>query len=136
MKAFFAVVVGIAVAFFLVSSTDWLCGALFPIDTVDAADPVALTTYVGVIPIAAKLLIASGWLIAPFAGAWLALRIADGSPGGWIVVGAFIASNLVNQFAVPHPLWMQVAAVMLPLIAGWLARRLHRKPFPGEPLLG
>ena len=136
MKKFVAVVVGIAVAFLLVATSDWIGSWLFPIDNVNSADPGMLADYIAGMPIAAKMIIAGGWLIAPLAGAWLALRIADWRPGGWIVATVFLAAGLMNQFVLPHPLSMQIGAVVLPLLGGWLAQRLHRKPYPGEPLLG
>ena len=136
MKKFVAVVVGIAGAFLLVATSDWIGSWLFPIDNVNSADPGMLADYIAEMPIAAKMIIAGGWLIAPLAGAWLALRIADWLPGGWIVATVFLAAGLINQFVLPHPLSMQIGAVVLPLIGGWLAQRLHRKPYPGEPLLG
>ena len=136
MKKFVAVVVGIAVAFLLVATSDWIGSWLFPIDNVNSADLGMLADYIAEMPNAAKMIIAGGWLIAPLAGAWLALRIADWLPGGWIVATVFLAAGLMNQFVLPHPLSMQIGAVVLPLIGGWLAQRLHRKPYPGEPLLG
>ena len=136
MKNVLGVIAGIVVAFLIVAASDWVGSALFPLRDVVAADPDALAAYIAEMPIAAKLIIASGWLVAPLAGAWLCLRIADWRPGGWIVAAVFLVAGLVNQFALPHPLWMQVCAVVLPLIGGWLAQRFHHKPYPGEPLLG
>ncbi|WP_353203230.1 hypothetical protein [Sphingomonas sp.] len=136
MKKVFGVIVGIIVAFLLVAASDGISSALFPLGDVDTADPSVLAAYIAEMPIAAKLIVAAGWLIAPLAGAWLALRIADWLPGGWIVAVMFLAAGLLNQVALPHPLWMQVCAVVLPLLGGWVAARIHRKPYPGEPLLG
>jgi hypothetical protein len=136
MKKVFGVIAGILVAFLLVATSDWIGSMLFPISDVDTADSEVLAAYIAEMPIAAKLIVASGWLVAPFAGAWLCLRIADWVPGGWIVTGVFLVGGLMNQFALPHPLWMQIAAVVLPLIGGWVAQRIHPKPYPGEPLLG
>ena len=136
MKKVVGVIVGIVVALLLVAASDWISSVLFPPGDVDTADPNILAAYIARMPFAAKLIVASGWLVAPLAGAWLCLRVADWVPGGWIVTIVFLAAGLMNQVALPHPLWMQVGAVVLPLIGGWLAQRLHHKPYPGEPLLG
>lgn len=48
----------------------------------------------------------------------------------------FLAASVANQATLPHPLWMQVCAVLLPLLGGWLAQARHRKPYAGEALLG
>lgn len=136
MKKIFGVIAGVIVAFLLVAASDWISSILFPIRGIDTSDPDALATYIAQMPLAAKLIVAGGWFIAPLAGAWLALRIADWPPAGWIVTAVFLAAGVMNQVALPHPLWMQVCAVVLPLLAGWIAQRNHRKPYPGEPLLG
>lgn len=136
MKKLFAVIVGTLVSLFLVAASDWVVGVFFPIGDVDLADADALAAHIANMPFAAQIALASGWLIAPLAGAWFALRIADWKPGGWIVAIVFLLAGLVNQFALSHPLWMQCCAVLFPLLGGWIAQRLHRKPYPGEPLLG
>jgi hypothetical protein len=47
-----------------------------------------------------------------------------------------VAGNIATLIALPHPLWMQAAAIIAPLVGAWTARRLHHKPYKGEPLLG
>lgn len=136
MKRIFGVIVGVAIAFLLVSAVDWIGAALFPTYDTTFGDPYLAESYVANLPFAAKLIVVGAWLIAPLGGAWLALRIADWRPGGRIVVALFLAAGLMNQVTLPHPVWMQISAVVLPLIGGWLAQRFHRKPYPGEPLLG
>ena len=136
MKKLLGVIAGIVVAFVLVAGFDYLGSLLFSAGSIDLADADALAAYIADMPLAAKLIVVTGWSIAPLAGAWLCLRIADWAPGGWIVTAAFLVAGLFNQLALPHPLWMQVGAVVLPLLGGWLAQRSHSKPYPGEPLLG
>ena len=136
MRKIFAIVAGVLTAFLLVAGFDFAGSLFFPLTDVDTADRTALAAYVAAMPLAAKLITASGWLISPFVGAWLCLRIADWPPGGWIVTIVFLGGGVLNQFSLPHPLWMQICSVALPLLGGWLAQRLHRKPYPGEPLLG
>ena len=136
MKKVFGVLAGIAVAMLLVSLTHWAASLSASVLDIDVADPDALASYIRALPLVAKLVLVAGWLLAPLVGAWLSLRIADWRPGGWIVTLVFLLGGLVNQYALPHPLWMQACALVLPLIGGVLAQRLHRKPYPGEPLLG
>ena len=136
MRKVFGTIAGVLIAFVLVTITDLTSSAVFPAGTLDTADPTVIAAYVAGLPLAAKLIVASGWLIGPLGGAWLCLRINDWVPGGWIVTAVFLAGGLVNQFSLPHPLWMQICSIALPLLGGWLAQRLHHKPYPGEPLLG
>ena len=136
MRKLFGVLAGIAVAFLIVATTDYISTLLFPTAALDTSDPDIVAAYIASLPLAAKLIVVSGWLIAPFGGAWLSLRIADWPTGGWIVTIMFLAGGLFNQYALPHPVWMLASALVLPLLGGWLAQRLHHTPYPGEPLLG
>lgn len=137
MRKTIAIIVGTLIAFALIAGFEAVSSALYPVSgDIPATDHDTLVALVASIPFPAKLIVAAGWLVASFAGAWLCLRIGDWAIGGWIVTGVFLAAGLVEQFSFPHPLWMQLASVALPLLGGWLAQRLHHKPYPGEPLLG
>lgn len=137
MRIIFAIIAGIFVAFAAVAGFEGVSSALYPVSgDIAASDRATLVAVIAGIPFPAKLLVAAGWLVAPAMGAWLCLRIGDWVPGGWIVTGVFLAAGVAEQLALPHPLWMQLCSVALPVIGGALAQRLHRKPYPGEPLLG
>lgn len=136
MRKIFSTVSGLFIAFALLSAFDALNSAVYPLPDLMTADSAALVTIVADLPIPGKTIVTASWLIAPFCGAWIALRIGDWKPGGWVVMGLFLAANIANQIALPHPVWMQICSVLLPVAGGWLAQRLHRRPYPGEPLLG
>lgn len=137
MRRIFAIIAGIFVAFALVALFEGIGSALYPVsDDIASFDRATLIAVMASIPFPAKLIVAAGWLVAPFAGAWLCLRINNRPSGGWIVTGLFLAASLYEQLILPHPLWMQLCSVALPLLGGWLAQRLHHNPYPGEPLLG
>uniref|UniRef100_UPI0035C965CB hypothetical protein n=1 Tax=uncultured Sphingomonas sp. TaxID=158754 RepID=UPI0035C965CB len=137
MRRIIAIIVGTLIAFALIAGFEAASSGLYPISgDIAATDHDTLVALVASIPLPAKLIVVAGWLLAPFAGGWLCLRIGDWPTGGWIVAGLFLAAGLIEQFSFPHPPWMQLASVVLPLLGGWLAQRLHQKPYPGEPLLG
>ncbi|WP_140850668.1 hypothetical protein [Sphingomonas glacialis] len=132
-----AIFIGSFVSLVLVAAIESLSATLYPVSgDIAAADRATLLAMIHGIPLPAKLIIVAGWLIAPFAGVWLCLRIGDWPIGGWLVTAIFLVAAIVGQVNVPHPLWMVLCAVILPLLGGWLAQRVHRKPYPGEPLLG
>lgn len=136
MRKTAAVLLGIFISFAMLSAFDVLAGSLFTLPDIETADRATLAAAIAGIPLSAKTIVAGSWLLAALAGAWLALRIADWKAGGWIVTAVFLAANIYNQLMLPHPLWMQIASVAFPLLGGWFGQRLHRKPYPGEPLLG
>ncbi|RZF65255.1 hypothetical protein EWE75_06140 [Sphingomonas populi] len=136
MRTVPGILFGVAAALLIVAGAEWIETALYPLPTLDVADPATLARVVADMPLPAKLLIVSGWLLGAFGGAWLGLRVCDRRLILWIVVGAVVAAALANVLTLPHPVWMKVCAVVLPIIGGALAARVHRKPYPGEALLG
>lgn len=110
---------------------------LYPVpETWETASRAEVAAILDGIPLAEKLIVACGWFAGAFCGAWLALRVSDWRWSGWIIAGLLVAGGIANLVAIPHPLWMQVAAILAPVAGGWLARRVHHKPYRGEPLLG
>lgn len=137
MRIVSSIIVGILVSFLLVGLIEGVATWLYPVSgDIASTDRAALAAVVAGIPLPAKLIVAASWLLAPFVGVWLCLRIGDRAAGGWIVTAAFLVASIANQVGLPHPLWMQVCAIALPLLGGWLAQRVHHAPYPGEPLLG
>jgi uncharacterized membrane protein len=136
MRKIMGVVLGAVAAMLVVAAFDALAGRLYPMPALESADPAALADVIGGMPISAKLLVVAGWLIGPLAGAWLALRIGDWRMAGRIVTAIVLAGSIANILMLPHPFWMQVCAVVLPVAGGAIGIWLHRKPYPGEPLIG
>lgn len=132
MRKILSIILGALAAMLIVSAV----GYLYPIPDLESDDPAALAAVVGSMTVTAKLLVAGGWFMGSLAGAWLALRISDWRMAAWIVVLVVLAGSIVNIISLPHPFWMQAFAVLLPVAGGVLGIRVHRKPYPGEPLLG
>jgi hypothetical protein len=136
MRKVLGTLVGIAAAILIVAALEHVATMIYQLPSLDSADYETLKHVVGDMPLSAKLLIAAGWLLAPLGGAWLALRICDWRWSGWIVVLVILAGSIANILTLPHPIWMQLCASLLPVLGGWFGIRLHHKPYPGEPLLG
>jgi hypothetical protein len=145
MRKVLGIVAGVTAAFLLIALLETIGTTISPLpaglESMESADSAALAAAMAEIPLPAKLLVVAGWLVGAFGGAWLALRISDWRWSGWIVAALVIAAlviatRLANIALPPHPFWMQACALAMPLAGGWLAARLHRKPYPGEPLLG
>jgi len=132
MRKILSIFVGALAAMLIVSAV----GYLYPIPALESDDPAALAAVVGSMSATARLAVAAAWLIGPLIGAWLALRISDWRPSAWIVSFVVLVGSVLNIVSLPHPFWMQACAVLLPLLGGALGIRAHRKPYPGEPLLG
>ena len=137
MRRILGIVLGAAAAIAIMLALEAIAHTLYPVDTdVESATSATLADVMSAVPLPARIIVVLGWFLAAFAGAWLALRICDWRPAGWIVAALILAGGIANLLALPHPLWMQVAAIVAPLAGGWLAQRVHHKPYRGEPLLG
>lgn len=140
MRKLLGVGAGVIAAFLLIALLETIGTTIYPLpaelESMESADSAAIAAAIAEIPLPAKILVVVGWLVGTLGGAWLALRICDWRWSGWIVAALVIAAGLVNVALLPHPFWMQASTVAMPLAGGWLAARLHRKPYPGEPLLG
>lgn len=55
------------------------------------------------------------WIVAGMMGSWAAGLIARRRPmvHGFIVGGLFLLATIMNLFSLPHPVWMQVASLVL-----------------------
>ncbi|MDF0487963.1 hypothetical protein PX554_07455 [Sphingomonas sp. H39-1-10] len=136
MRTVLGIVFGVAAALLIVGAAESIETALYPLPALDNADPATLAGVVADMPLAAKLLIVAGWPIGAFGGAWLGLRVCDRRVAAGIVVAAVMAAALANVLTLPHPVWMIICAVVLPVLGGALAVGVHRKPYRGEALLG
>ncbi|MEO6215579.1 MAG: hypothetical protein ABIO86_06085 [Sphingomonas sp.] len=137
MRKVLGIIIGAVTALAIFAALGWISDQFYPptLD-IDIADETTLASIIADKTMVEKLLWVAPWLLASFGGAWLALRISDWKWAGWIVSALILVIALMGILDLPHPLWMQACAVALPILGGWLAARIHHKPYPGEPLLG
>ena len=137
MRRTLAIAFGIAATLAIFAAVDALNQWLYPrIGNFDALDRAGVAAQVAALPLPAKLLGLFAWFGGAFGGAWLAWRIGDRVWLGWVVVMLVLAMAVLNLITVPQPIWLSVATLIAPIAGGWLARRVHHKPYKGEPLLG
>ena len=98
--------------------------AMPPPARLDPTNPEDLKQMVAAAPLAAKAWVVFGWFVAPLAGGWLARRLSGKGWAGWIIAGLILLGGIANILMIPHPLWMQIAAVAAPLLAGAVVMRL------------
>ena len=136
MRKVLGIIIGAMAAFAIFAALGWISDQFYPpILDIDIADEATFDGVIANKTMVEKLFWIAPWLFASFGGAWLALRISDWKWAGWTVSALTLIVALLCLLY-PQPLWMQASAVVLPILGGWLAARLHHKPYPGEPLLG
>lgn len=120
-------VVGLAVAMAVIFLVEGLATAISPpppgLDLRNEADLARLVETATPIM---KAMIVFGWLLASFVGGWVAAKISRSHRvAAAVVVGiGVVAGVILNATMLPHPLWMTVLGVALPIPLAWFAARL------------
>lgn len=118
------VVVGIIVAGATVGVVEWIGHQIFPPPPgINVANPADMARLIDSIPIGAKIAVLVAWFAGSLTGALAGVWIARGRLPAFVVAGFIIAGGIATMFAIPHPWWMMVGGVTLPLLAAWLVAR-------------
>ena len=128
-RTILAVLAGVVVAWLTIMLCEFGSAALSPPPVgLDLTDPAQIALFIESAPPSAMLLVVAGGTFGALIGGWLAARISRRHPRpAALVVGALVvAAVILNASLIPHPLWMTVTGVLLPLPAAWLGARLAR----------
>ena len=123
------VVAGIVVAWLVITLSQLLSAALYPPPPgTDLTDPAALADFINTAPVTAMACVIAGYALAALSGGWVAARISRRHPRlAALIVGALVLLGVVlNYTMIPHPTWMLVSGVLLPVPMAWLGIRLAR----------
>ncbi|GAB3089380.1 hypothetical protein [Lysobacter terrae] len=127
-RTILGIVAGVVVAWLAISLCEF--ASLFlhrPQPGMDLRDPQALAAYIAAAPLSSMLLVVLGWSIGAFGGGWVAARIARHKTVAALTIGALVLLGVIaNNVMIPHPLWMTIAGVVLPIPLAWLAARVAR----------
>lgn len=127
-RTILGILVGLVVAWLAISVCEF--ASLFlhrPPPGLDLRDPQALAAHIAAAPLPAMLVVVAGWVSAALLGGWVAARIARHRRVAALVIGALVVLGVVaNNLMIPHPLWMTIAGIALPIPVAWFAARLVR----------
>jgi len=131
LKRLLAVIVGLVAGMIIVALIEGLGHALWPPPKgVDLRDPAQLEALIPTLPFGALAAVVVAWALGSFGGGWMAATLSR-SPREALAVGFLIlCMGVVTMVQIPHPLWMWVMGVLLPLPAAWLGSRFTPKPTP------
>lgn len=114
--------IGLAVAMMLVSFIGSEIISTAPAVNTSSVDAIK-TTYGG-LSTEARIMIIASWFFGVLAGAAIAKRIVGRPWAAWTIAGLFEAYLILTVLMLPMPVWMQVAALAAPLLAGLAANHL------------
>ena len=125
VRGLVAVVAGLVVAMLVIGGVEAIGHAIFPpppdLDLARAEDQARM---MDAIPFAAKLTVVLAWFLGSLAGACSAIAIARRVLPAWIVAVIIACLGLWTTQLFPHPDWMLASAVVLPLVAVLVAKRM------------
>ena len=123
------VVAGLAAMFVVIMLVEFAGAQLFPPpEGVDMRDPEVLASAMAQMPIAALALVVVAWVLGAFAGGWVAAKVSVAHPrvAAVVVALAVVAGVVMMVLSFPHPLWMTVLGLVLPVPAALAGARLAR----------
>jgi len=127
IRSIVAVVAGVVVALALLAGIDALGHRVYPLPQgVDWSDPKVVERVVSALPIGAFLFAVTSWIVAAFAGAWLAARLALSrrSLHGGLVGALVLAATIGNLLMIPHPAWVIAGGLIGVPLCAWLGARV------------
>lgn len=125
-RTLLAVLAGLIVMMLTVAAVEAVGHTLFPPpEGVDFRDPEVLRRLMDTLPAQSLAMVVFGWALGSFAGAYIAARIARVSRlSAAIAIGAVMSLLVIaNIVMIPHPVWMILARLALPLPLAWLGWR-------------
>ena len=129
MRMLMGIIAGIVVAFLCIFAVEYIGHSLYPPPAgLDLSNPADQARLMAAMPATAKAFVLIAWFVGALAGAWTANRISGRSLAGWVVALLVIAGGVATMLMIPHPIWMWVGGILLPLLAGWIADRMSSRP--------
>lgn len=118
------IVAGIVAAFATIWAIEMVHHMLYPVPRgVRLTDNAGLARYIAGMSLPQMLFIAGGWFAGALVGGIVAGKIARRTGAVWAVAALVALAGIANILYVAHPLFLQVCAVVAPLLGGWLASR-------------
>ena len=129
LRSILAVLAGVLVMGITVAAVQWLGHSIFPPPAgVDPTDHDAMIALIASMPVMALAFVLFAYAFGTFLGAYTAATIsAAHKRGAAIAVGVVMLALVGLNFSmIPHPLWMVVIGLLIPLPFALLAWKLAR----------
>jgi hypothetical protein len=130
VKNLLAVVAGVIVGGLMVAVMEIIGHSLFPPPPgLDASNPASLAKLMEQVPMGAKLSVVVAWAVGSLAAGFVAGKLAsfNGSTMALIAGGVLLCAGGYTMIAIPHPVWMVIAGLLVPLPSAYAGWRLTAK---------
>ena len=128
MRSAFAAIAGVVVGVIIVFIAESVGHMIFPPpEGVDLSDPEQLKAIMDEIPLGAKIAVLIAWGLGTFGGGVTGVFLSGRKawPAGVVAIVMLGAAGL-TLYAIPHPIWMVAATVVVTAVAWLLASRFAR----------
>jgi hypothetical protein len=128
-RTILGMLVGVVVAIAVIMLVEMLGHSVYPpppgLDPTDPANEAAFAAFVAQMPLGAKAMLLLAWLLGTFTGALVAAKIARHQTAAALLVALVVMSGVVGMILkIPHPGWLSVCGLLLPIPVALLAMRL------------
>ena len=128
MRVIGGLVGGILLGLVGLLGVSWVNQLLYPaLSTVPINDKVRAGEIMLGLPLGAQIIIAAAWFAGALAGGWVAGAISRQGWTVWVIAGLVAVIAVMNVVVISHPLLLQIASVVAPLLGGALAAALVRR---------
>jgi len=107
------IVAGILTVIVAVGTVEFAAHLLLPVASDSAPMPAAV-----------QILVLAAYFVGAFLGAVAAERISNRLWTAWAIAAVVAAGAVWSMFVIPHPQWLQVAAVIVPFLGAVAARHV------------
>ena len=133
-RSILAVLVGLVAASLAVllveTASHWM---LPPPPGMDVTSRESMATAMQNLPLASLLAVLIAWAVGSFIGGWVAASIARTHQTRCAIIVAvlIILSGIANMLMIPHPIWIWLGGILLPIPCGLAGARLA----PAKPAI-
>ena len=129
LRSILAVLAGVLVMGITVAAMQWLGHSIYPPPPgIDLGNRDAMAALISTMPVMALALVLVAYAFGTFLGAYTAATLSTAHKRGVAISLALVVLALItaNFTMIPHPIWMIVGGVLIPMPFALLAWRLAR----------
>lgn len=138
LTTFIAILVGMLVAMAIIIGIQTISSMIYPLpvglDPMDKTQVEAFRAYISTAPMGMFIIVLLGYMVASFAGGFVATFIDKERmpiPIAAITVGAILTSaGISNLSAVPHPIWFAIINIPSFFIFAFLGSKMVKRNVP------
>ena len=122
LRNILGILAGVVAAFFTIWLVDIVGHQFYPLRSdLNLRDPQQVAALLQSMPAGAQAFVVAAWLLGALVGGVVAGRIVGARWAAWTLAALVAVAAIANILMIPHPEWMQISAVVAPLLGGILA---------------